>query len=122
MKFYQLPVADLMVVLDDMALPAGKLRIRAGGSSGGHNGLADIERMLATSRYPRLRIGIDSPPPFLEGREYVLGKFSSEQRKAIEPAIERAGEALAIWIDKGVEAAMSRFNADFDGDENENVK
>jgi PTH1 family peptidyl-tRNA hydrolase len=112
MSFYQLPSADVMVVLDDMALPAGKLRIRAGGSSGGHNGLADIEKMLGTSQYPRMRIGIDAPPPAFEGREYVLGKFSGEQRKAIEPALERAGAALTMWIDEGIEKAMSRFNAE----------
>lgn len=116
-NFYQLPLADLMVVLDDMALPAGKLRMRPGGSSGGHNGLSDIERMLGTSKYPRLRIGIDAPPPMMEGRDYVLGKFTSEQRKAIEPAIERAGAALTTWIDKGIEAAMSQFNADDDSGE-----
>ena len=63
MEFYQLPPTDLMVVLDDMALPGGKIRMRPGGSSGGHNGLADIERMLGTNQYPRLRIGIDPPPP-----------------------------------------------------------
>lgn len=111
-NFFQLPLTELMVVLDDMALPAGRIRIRPGGSSGGHNGLDDIERLLSTSRYPRLRIGIDAPPPAVEGRDYVLGKFSPQQRQAIEPAIERAGEALTMWIDKGIEAAMSRFNAD----------
>src|SRR5688572_15020080 len=63
LAFYQLTPADLVVVLDDVALPCGKLRLRAGGSSGGHNGLKDIERALGTNQYPRLRIGVDPPPP-----------------------------------------------------------
>ncbi len=90
MAFYQLSPADLMVVLDDLALPCGKIRIRPGGSTGGHNGLKDIERVLGTDQYPRLRIGIDAPPPRIPGRDYVLGRFTDEQRKAVEPAIERA--------------------------------
>ena len=79
MAFYRLEPADLMVVLDDLALPCGRLRIRPGGSSGGHNGLKDIERALGTDQYPRLRIGIDAPPPFLPGKDYVLQPFSTEQ-------------------------------------------
>ena len=112
MAFYQLSPADVMVVLDDLALPCGKLRIRPGGSSGGHNGLKDIERMLANSQYPRLRIGIDAPPPRHPGRDYVLGRFTEEQRKAIDPALGRSASAILVWIEKGIEAAMSQFNAD----------
>jgi PTH1 family peptidyl-tRNA hydrolase len=67
MAFYQLEAPDVMVVLDDLALPCGKLRIRAGGSDGGHNGLKDIQRALGTDQYPRLRLGIDAPPPFVPG-------------------------------------------------------
>src|SRR4051794_6822163 len=63
MAFYQLSPPDVMIVLDDVALPCGKLRIRSGGSDGGHNGLKDIQRALGTSQYPRLRVGIDPPPP-----------------------------------------------------------
>src|SRR5436853_7902517 len=63
MAFYQLTPADVMIVLDDLALPAGRIRLRAGGSNGGHNGLRDIERALGTSQYPRMRIGIDPAPP-----------------------------------------------------------
>ena len=112
MAFYQLAPADIVVVLDDLALPAGRLRFRKGGSSGGHNGLKDIERALGTSEYPRLRIGIDPPPEFLSGKDYVLGKFTGEQRKLIDPAIERAASALVTWIEKGVNAAMNQFNAE----------
>ena len=112
MAFYQLIPDDVMIVLDDVALPCGKIRVRPGGSSGGHNGLKDIERALATDRYPRLRVGIDAPPPRLPQREYVLGRFTEEQKKAIEPAYARAADAIVMWIEKGINAAMNVFNAD----------
>jgi PTH1 family peptidyl-tRNA hydrolase len=110
--FYQLADADLMIVLDDIALPCGKIRLRPAGSTGGHNGLRDIERALGTSAYPRLRVGIDPPPPRVPQKDYVLGRFSEEQRKALSPALDRAAEALLTWVDKGMDAAMNRFNAD----------
>lgn len=112
MSFYQLTPADLIVVLDDIALPCGKIRIRPGGSSGGHNGLKDIERALGTSQYPRLRIGVDAPPPRVPQADYVLGKFTPDQRRLIDPALGRAGGAVVTWIDKGIEPAMSQFNAE----------
>jgi len=111
MAFYQLTPADVLVVLDDLALPCGKIRLRPGGSSGGHNGLKDIEQSLATSDYPRLRIGIDPAPPPIAGRDYVLGKFSPEQRKLLDGAIDRACGAIVMWIEKGMTPAMNQFNA-----------
>jgi PTH1 family peptidyl-tRNA hydrolase len=112
MAFYQLAPTDVMVVLDDLALPSGKIRLRPGGSAGGHNGLKDIERMLGTSEYPRLRIGIDPPPPRVPGRDYVLGRFTEEQRKAADPALRRSAAAILVWIEKGIETAMNQFNAE----------
>ena len=112
MAFYQLAPQDIMVVLDDLALPVGRLRLRGAGSSGGHNGLRDIERALGTNQYPRLRIGIDPAPPRVAGRDYVLGKFTPEQRVLLEPALGRACGAITTWIDNGIEAAMNQFNAD----------
>lgn len=114
MAFYQLSPQDVLIVLDDLALPCGKLRMRPGGSSGGHNGLKDIERALATSQYPRLRIGIDPAPPRMQGRDYVLGRFSEAQRKLLDPAMDRATGAILIWIEKGIEPAMTQFNAEMD--------
>jgi peptidyl-tRNA hydrolase, PTH1 family len=123
--FYRVAPSDLMIVLDDLALPCGKLRIRAGGSSGGHNGLKDIERALGTDQYPRLRIGLDAPPQFVPGKDYVLQPFTAEQRKAIEPALEKSAAALMTWMEKGVVAAMNAFNvgpAVPDTDSNEDKK
>jgi PTH1 family peptidyl-tRNA hydrolase len=117
--FYRIEPPDLMIVLDDLALPCGKLRIRAGGSSGGHNGLKDIERALGTDQYPRLRIGLDAPPPFVPGKDYVLQPFTAEQRKSLEPAIEKSASALMTWMEKGVVAAMNAFNANEDKDKKE---
>jgi PTH1 family peptidyl-tRNA hydrolase len=110
MAFYQLSPPDVMVVVDELALPCGKIRIRSGGSSGGHNGLKDVERALGTGEYPRLRVGIDPPPDRVPGRDYVLGRFSEEQRKKIDPAIDRATSALLAWMEKGINAAMNQFN------------
>ena len=110
--FYRIAPQDLMVVLDDLALPCGRLRFRNGGSSGGHNGLKDIERALATSQYPRLRIGIDPPPPRHPQKDYVLGRFTDEQRKQLDPALKRAADAVMTWMESGIETAMNRFNAE----------
>jgi PTH1 family peptidyl-tRNA hydrolase len=112
MGFYQLEPTDIMIVLDEMALPCGKLRIRASGSDGGHNGLKDIQRALGTNQYPRLRMGIDAPPPPIAGKDYVLGRFTPDQRKQIDPAIDRATGAIITWIEKGIAPAMNEFNAD----------
>ena len=112
MAFYQLGPADVMIVLDDVALPCGKLRIRPGGSSGGHNGLKDIARALGTEQYPRLRIGVDPPPPRVPQRDWVLGRFSEDQRAGVNAALDRAADALLAWIGQGIEPAMNRFNAD----------
>ena len=114
MAFYQIPPTGIMVVLDDLALPCGKIRLRANGSSGGHNGLKDIERALATNEYPRLRLGIDAPPSRVPGRDYVLGRFSDEQISLLEPAIIRATNAILSWTESGMQTAMNRFNADPD--------
>jgi PTH1 family peptidyl-tRNA hydrolase len=112
MAFYQMTPAEIMVVLDDLALPAGRIRLRSGGSHGSHNGLRDIERAIGTQQYPRLRIGIDPAPPGFAGKDYVLGRFSQEQRPLVDAAVKRAVEAIAKWTESGIDAAMNRFNAE----------
>ena len=111
MTFYNVPLENVLIVLDDLALPCGKIRLRSGGSSGGHNGLKDIERALGTDQYPRLRIGIDAAPPRIPGRDYVLGRFTETQRDALDPALDRGCNAVMTWMESGLEAAMNRFNA-----------
>jgi len=111
--FYKLDLADLLIVVDDVALPVGAIRLRPRGSAGGHNGLADVARALGTDAYPRLRLGIGAPE--IEGRripqiDYVLGKFTDEQWADLKPGIDRAADAVETWIEAGVEEAMNKYN------------
>ncbi|MBX3387089.1 MAG: aminoacyl-tRNA hydrolase [Phycisphaeraceae bacterium] len=110
--FYKVnPEQDLLVIIDDVSLPAGTIRVRATGGAGGHNGLRDVERALSTQNYPRLRIGIDPCPPMMKLEDYVLGRFSPEQATAVEPALDRAADAVETFVRAGVNEAMNRFNA-----------
>jgi len=109
--FFKLQHDELIVVCDDLNLPAGKLRFRAKGSSGGQKGLEDIIRRLGTDAFPRLRIGIDSPPPQWDAAAYVLGKYTAEQRQVIDAAIRLAADALGDWVRPGVEYCMNRYNS-----------
>ncbi|MEM8783648.1 MAG: aminoacyl-tRNA hydrolase, partial [Planctomycetota bacterium] len=108
--FFKLAPEDLLVLVDDLALPTGHIRVRATGSAGGHNGLKDIERVLGTRDYPRLRIGIDRPPGRIPQIDYVLGKFSDAERDAIDPALPRACDAIEHWLAEGTEKTMTKFN------------
>ena len=109
--FYKLPPADVLVVCDDFNLPLGKLRLRAMGSAGGQNGLADILRRLGTEDIPRLRIGIGAPPPGRDAAGYVLGKFTKDDQPVISESLQRAAEAAAAWVESGIQEAMNKFNA-----------
>ena len=110
MRFYKLePATDLLVVVDDLALPCGQIRLRPGGSDGGHNGLRDIRSKLGTAEYARLRIGID-PPGAIPQKDYVLGKFRPDQRELVEEALATSVDAAATWARAGIEHAMNTFN------------
>jgi PTH1 family peptidyl-tRNA hydrolase len=110
-RFYKVdPWSDVFVLTDDVALPIGTIRIRASGSAGGHNGLADIERRLGGDGYARCRIGIDQPPPMIAQRDWVLGRFTAEDAAALSPALEQAANAAEVWAREGAIAAMNRFN------------
>jgi peptidyl-tRNA hydrolase, PTH1 family len=108
-RFYKLPVTDLLVVCDDLSLPVGKLRIRPGGSDGGQKGLRDIAAQLGTDEYPRLRIGIGENEG-VDAADYVLSRFRNSERSAVEDALILASQAVDVWVTKGVDAAMNRFN------------
>ncbi|MDR1533825.1 MAG: aminoacyl-tRNA hydrolase [Planctomycetota bacterium] len=100
----------LLVLADDVNLPLGRLRLRPAGSSGGHNGLRDLEKALGGPGYPRLRLGVGAAPRRLELADHVLGRFSREEEPAILRAAETSAEAVACWTDSGLEAARNRFN------------
>lgn len=113
--FYKLnPSSDLLVLVDDTALPSGAIRLRASGSAGGHNGLADIQQKLGTEVYPRLRIGVDACPPMMKLEDYVLGRFTTEQAALLEPALDKAADATETFIQHGITRAMNTFNAKAD--------
>jgi peptidyl-tRNA hydrolase, PTH1 family len=107
--FFKIEAADLLVICDDLSLPLGKLRLRAGGSDGGQKGLRDITSHLGTEMYPRLRIGIGERGE-IEATDFVLSRFKSSERPAIDDALIDATQAVAVWVGKGLEAAMNRFN------------
>lgn len=98
---------ELIVVCDDVNLPLGSVRIRARGSSGGHNGLKSIEAALGHGDYPRLRIGVGGGRP---DPGYVLGRFRKEERETVEESVEHACGAVRCWMDEGVEKCMTQFN------------
>ncbi len=108
--YYKIPPRDVMVVLDDLALPVGHIRLRAKGSAGGHNGLKDIIARLGTDAFARLRVGIDDDRQ-RDTVDYVLSRFDSDQQAAVQQAADRSVEALLCWAQDGIETAMNRFNS-----------
>jgi PTH1 family peptidyl-tRNA hydrolase len=107
-QFYKIEPAQVLVILDDMALPLGKLRLRPNGSAGGHNGLKSIIEHFGTPEIPRLRIGIGSAEN--DAVDHVLGRFTLEERPALEQSLERALQAIDCAHARGLEAAMNAYN------------
>ncbi len=105
-----LALTDILVVTDDIALPVGRLRLRAEGSAGGHNGLKSLIAHLHGQAFPRLRFGVGAPRDPSVQIDFVLGPFSRAEQRAVDEMTERAVEALALWLAEGVERAMNRFN------------
>ena len=109
--FYKIPPDHVLVVSDDVALPLGKLRIRAGGSAGGHNGLKNIIAHLGTDQFPRIRVGVGAPEhPDHEMIDWVIGKFSPAEKKVVDEAVSRALDAVLCVIERGVNEAQNRYN------------
>lgn len=107
--FYQLPLDRLVVICDDVNLPLGKLRIRARGSHGGHNGLRDIENHLGSNEYARLRIGVGGAAE--SGLiDHVLSRFRPVEKPIIEDAVSLAAQAVGLWVREGLEACMNQYN------------
>lgn len=111
LDFYKLPLSELLVVCDDLNLPAGRLRLRRSGSAGGQKGLQSIIEHVGSEEFARLRIGIDRPPERMDPAAYVLQKFSSAERKTIGEAVQAAAEAVELWVTLGPDATMNRINA-----------
>lgn len=103
------PETDLLVIVDDIHLPCGTIRLRKAGSDGGHNGLENITDHLGGEEWSRLRIGVDEPG-LIPQSDYVLGRFTSEQVELVEPALESAVTAAMTWMESGIDEAMNKFN------------
>jgi len=103
------PETDLLVIVDDIHLPCGTIRLRKSGSDGGHNGLENITDHLGGEEWSRLRIGVDEPEHIPQS-DYVLGRFTSEQVELVEPALESAVTAAMTWMESGIDEAMNKFN------------
>jgi PTH1 family peptidyl-tRNA hydrolase len=105
------PAAHLLVLVDDVALPVGKFRLRGAGSAGGHNGLKSIEGALQQQDYARLRIGVGpKPPEFDDLADFVLGEFSPEEYRIVTELLDPMADAVEGWLAEGIERAMTRFN------------
>jgi PTH1 family peptidyl-tRNA hydrolase len=109
-KFYQLPLKNLVVAMDDADLPLGEIRLRPGGSSGGHHGLESIEQHLGTREFARLRIGIGRQGGAREITGHVLGRLSAGELTVMEKVLGRAADQLECWLAHGLQKAMSQFN------------
>lgn len=110
-QFFQVEPADLLVIVDEVALPLGRLRARAHGSAGGHNGLKSVIEQLGTTAFPRLRIGVGRGDARRDLADHVLSKFDPDERDTIQAATLRAADAAEMFIADGIERVMNTFNA-----------
>lgn len=111
MDFYKIPPEHILVISDDTALAVGRLRIRAKGSAGGHNGLKNIIQHLGTDQFPRLRVGVgEKPHPDYDMADWVLGTFQGEDKKAIDATVKRAADAVECILAQGLDRGMGKFN------------
>ena len=110
-RFYKIPADHVVVISDDISLPVGKLRIRTGGSAGGHNGLKNIIQHLGTDQFPRIKVGVGAPGQAgYDVVDWVIGRPLGEDQKVLMEALDRAGDAAEVLISQGPDRAMNRFN------------
>lgn len=109
-EWYKIPMQSLILVYDDVDLPAGRIRVRPRGSSGTHNGMKSVIYQLQSDDFPRVRIGIGNAPEGWDLVDYVIGRYGPEERKLMDDSISRAAAAAAAIVTSGVEAAMSVYN------------
>ena len=110
LRMKPLETADIMVVTDDISLPLGRLRLRAEGSAGGHNGLKSLIAHLHGQAFPRLRFGVGAPRNPAVQIDFVLGRFGKSEQAEVDDGIERAVAALELWLSEGIQPAMNQFN------------
>jgi peptidyl-tRNA hydrolase, PTH1 family len=110
LQFYKIELADLFVIVDEVQLDTGRVKIRPGGSAGGHNGLKSVIASLGTTEFPRLRIGVGRGDKRRDLADHVLARFDPEERSTIDEAIVRAADAAELFIAEGSSAAMNRYN------------
>lgn len=108
--FYRIPTAEILLICDDLALPVGKIRVRARGSAGGQKGLLDVIKRLGTEEIPRLRIGIGSTPESWDTKDYVLSRFTEAEKPQIQDGLITAMNAVEVWLDQGIDVCMNQFN------------
>ncbi len=110
MRYYKVPLEQLIVAHDDLDLPVGTLRLRPGGGSAGQKGVESTIQKIGTPNFPRLRIGIGRPPGQMDAAAYVLQDFSKADQEILFPTLDRAVEAVKVFLLNGLEAAMNQFN------------
>lgn len=111
LRWYKLSPADLLVIYDDMDLPCGAMRIRPKGGSGGHRGMASIIECIGSNEFPRLRVGIGRPEENQgDAVRWVLGEFGPEEGKIIKEVVDRAVDALYVFVAEGINKAMNKYN------------
>ena len=108
--FFKVDAPDILVVADDVNLPLGRLRLRARGTDGGHNGFKSIIERLGTAEFPRLRVGVGRGDPRRGLADHVLARFDDDERDEVEQAPTRAADAVETFLAEGLEAAMNRYN------------
>jgi PTH1 family peptidyl-tRNA hydrolase len=108
--WYKVPMGHILVAYDDIDIALGKIRVRPGGSSGSHNGMKSLIYLLQEDTFPRIRIGIGRPPEGWNLADYVLGRFTPEERKAVDESVGRAADAAETILSANLNEAMNRFN------------
>ena len=110
-KFYKIPTENIILIFDDISLPVGKIRVRAKGTHGGHNGMKNIAEMMSTNEIKRVKIGVgEKPHPEYDLKDWVLGAFSKEDNKILEPTLKRAADAVSEILCTDITGAMNKFN------------
>jgi PTH1 family peptidyl-tRNA hydrolase len=108
--FHKIDPSDVLIVVDEVQLPLGRLRLRDAGSAGGHNGLKSVIQHLGTETFPRLRIGVGRGDPRWDLADHVLSPFDGDERQVVARAVDRAADAVELFVGEGIGAAMNRFN------------